>query len=648
MKLKSLVKRYDPYAIEPPAKRRLRIFAFDPSLEYELSKALISRITVEVPWMDSPDPDSPGGPEPGPIGEYVEVIDFDPASGYCYEPVNLNDIYITANNGLEPSDGNPQFHQQMVYAVSMLTIKNFDLALGRCALWAPRELRYEGKKQFEYVPRLRIYPHAMRETNAYYSTQKKALLFGYFPATPADPGKHLPGGIVFTCLSHDIIAHETTHALLDGLHRRYIESSNPDVLSFHEAFADIVAIFQHFTFKDAVRHQIAKCRGDLETANLLAELAVEFGQATGRSGALRSAIGTDPQPLLIEQVYEPHKRGSLLVAAVFDAFLLIYKSRTADLIRIASEGTGILPEGELHPDLVNRLASEATKAAQHVLTMCIRALDYLPPIDITFGEYLRALITADYDLVPDDDLGYRVAFIESFRRRGIYPRNVRSLSLESLLWKNPKKYEEGDDRIYFASDLNKALLSWSLSSNREKTYDEMIRIHKDVHEIFERSREYKQNVLEGLQLIDEDKDGIFYSGLKFEIHSIRPVRRVGPDGQLLTDVLIEVTQKLPGFFNKGLRDIWKLVSETPIDELTPDFWFRGGCTILLDSETGEIRYCIYKDITSENRYKRQSNYISGKQIDPSFRETFFGSDRFDSESEIFAFLHKSADEEEII
>ena len=27
-----------------------------------------------------------------------------------------------------------------------------------------------------------------------------------------------------------------------------------------------------------------------------------------------------------------------------------------DLLRIATSGTGVLPEGELHPDLVNRLA----------------------------------------------------------------------------------------------------------------------------------------------------------------------------------------------------------------------------------------------------------------------------------------------------
>src|SRR5262249_1984825 len=165
-------------------------------------------------------------------------------------------------------------------------------------------------------------------------------------------------------------------------------------------------------------------------------------------GALRDAIGEidprthawkprKPDPAEYQNTHEPHARGAILVAAVFDAFLSIYESRVADLLRIASEGSGVLRPGNLHPDLVNRLAQEAAKAAQHVLRMCIRALDYCPPVDLTFGDYLRALITADFDLVPDDDLGYRVAVIEAFRRRGIYPEGVRTLSVESLRWADP-------------------------------------------------------------------------------------------------------------------------------------------------------------------------------------------------------------------
>ena len=119
---------------------------------------------------------------------------------------------------------------------------------------------------------------------------------------------------------------------------------------------------------------------------------------------------------------------------MFDAFVLIYESRVSDLRRIATGGTGVLPAGDIHPDLARRFADEASKAAQHVLTICIRALDYLPPVDMTFGDYLRALITADMVIVPDDSKRYRLAFIEAFRNHGIYPLDVRSLGEDSLRW----------------------------------------------------------------------------------------------------------------------------------------------------------------------------------------------------------------------
>src|SRR5262249_5972745 len=146
---------------------------------------------------------------------------------------------------------------------------------------------------------------------------------------------------------------------------------------------------------------------------------------------------TTPNPLAYQTLTEPHERGAILVAAVFDAFLAIYRRRISDLLRIATSGTGVLPAGDLHPDLVNRLAEEAAKSAQHVLRMCIRPLDYSPRLSLSFGDYRRAIITADTDLVPDDDHGYRIAMTEGFRRRGIYPLDIRTLSTDTLLWLPP-------------------------------------------------------------------------------------------------------------------------------------------------------------------------------------------------------------------
>ena len=191
---------------------------------------------------------------------------------------------------------------------------------------------------------------------------------------------------------------------------------------------------------------------------MLGELATQFGEALrGNRGALRNMIGREddegqlacrsvPTPADYVNAVEAHDRGAVLVATIFDAFQRIYAFRTRDLLRIATNGTGVLPEGSISRDLVGRLASEAAEIAEHLLHICIRALDYSPPNDITFGSYLRALITADLDIAPEDENGYRVALIEAFRARGIFPSRVNTLSVESLLWQAPqftKKRGEG-------------------------------------------------------------------------------------------------------------------------------------------------------------------------------------------------------------
>lgn len=172
-----------------PPFRKLRSYAFDPSLSLKMDTAPINNIVYKIPWEEL---------MPGPTGEYIEVIDYDPTVKEFYRPVDLDDEFLLAQDGLDPSESNPQFHQQMVYAVTMLTIKNFERALGRKIFWSRRRVStpvYE-----EYVGRLRVYPHAMREANAYYTPIKKALLFGYFAATPANETLNMPDSHM-TCIS---------------------------------------------------------------------------------------------------------------------------------------------------------------------------------------------------------------------------------------------------------------------------------------------------------------------------------------------------------------------------------------------------------------------------------------------------------------
>lgn len=393
-----------------PATRPLKIYPTDPTQGYEPAK----KVSIAIDYEPL---------EPGPDGSRLEVVDYDGHAKTFYEQINLEDPAILMQGGLDPSEADPRFHQQMVYAVASRTVANFDRALGRRI-----SLRAGSKRR-----KLRLFPHAFKGRNAFYDRDLHAVLFGYFDADLEDAGANIPGQTIFTCLSHDIVAHEMTHAIVDRLRRNFLEPTNVDVPAFHEGFSDIVALFQHFSFPELVADAIRAGRGDLRRPTALVELARQFGFATGEGKSLRSALD-DPNAKLLDEVSEPHDRGAILVAAVFDGFFATYSARISDLIRIATGGSGALPRGELQYDLTNRIANEAARTAQRHLDICIRAFDYLPPVDITFGDYLRALVTADFELNPEDEYCQRAAIIEGFRRRGIYPIGVVSMAEDSLRW----------------------------------------------------------------------------------------------------------------------------------------------------------------------------------------------------------------------
>ena len=616
----------------PPPSRRLRVYALDPSVGKKLASVSVNVTTLSLPWDDHPEEGKPI--LPGPIGEYLEVIDVDPASDRVYEPVDLNEKTLLAQDGWPPSEGNPQFHQQMVYAVAMTTIGHFERALGRRALWAPRYAEEKGARGGKRlvgkeVPRLRIYPHALRTDNAYYSPARKALLFGYFPADSAHGDVTTPGSTVFTCLSSDIVAHEVSHALLDGLHRRLQEASNPDVPAFHEAFADIVALFQHFTMRNLLEFEIARARGSLSASNLLSGLARQFGEGSGRRGPLREYGEAEMADLDYATTMKPHDRGSILVFAVYEAFLQIVARRTESLILLATGGTGVLPEGSLHPSLVSSLADETSRAASQVLTMCIRALDYCPSVDITFGEYLRALVTADMDAFPEDAHGYRLAFLESFRNWKLLPGDVRTVSEETLVWNAPEEPSP--------SWLKGALKDLDLGWDRDLDRSEIFKLNEENRWRFWRALKkafgedptlYAQfGLLPDIPRYGPDGEVLTVppkGETTFDVFSVRPTRRVAPDGSFRTEVVAVIHQR-------------QALPMTGEDFSRGWFWFRGGATVIIDPRRGreEIRYNIIKNSGSRARQERQRRTAAGNWVSP-LRALYFG----DELSEPFALLHR--------
>jgi hypothetical protein len=618
-----------------PVYRHLRGYALDPGFSTRLDTAGINEVVYRIPFETL---------APGPIGEYLEVMDFDPASKTWYEPVDLREERVASQHGLTPSEGNPQFHQQFVYAVGMKTIQHFERALGRKVVWYPRILRprqdaddvRDVRWPREYVPRLRIYPHALRDANAYYDPQKAALLFGYFEAAARTQGANHPGGLVFTCLSPDIVAHEMTHAILDSIHHRYIEDTNPDVAAFHEGFADIVALLQRFTFGELVQHQLAASRGQVDEYTVFGELATQFGEALeGHRGALRSMIGRwnekdewvplKPSPSDYADNVEAHDRGAVLVATIFDAFQRIYRHRTRDLFRIATSGTGVLPEGSISPDLVGRLAREAASIAEHLLHVCIRALDYSPPNDVNFGTYLRALITADLDIAPEDENGYRVALIEAFRARGILPHRINTLSVESLCWDRPTFTRRQQDVLdYLAGEVKPLITALVDTRDRHELYTRSMSAQARLQQLLmSRSRRLTSDEWEAFlnrlgltsrpvsELFGKDSRKVRFLRdntpddsytPRIECHTIRPAFRAGREGRQIEQVLVTLTQRITA-------DIGQ-------DGERRRMVFRGGCSVILSlGDLNTVEYVILKNIKSYDRFCRQAAYLNAEDPD---------------------------------
>ena len=213
----------------------------------------------------------------------------------------------------------------------MRTLGLFEFALGRRVAWG-----FEGHQLY-------VAPHAFLEANAFYSEEDKALMFGYFDSAKTSRR-------VFTCLSHDIVAHETTHALLDGVRDGFTTPSTPDQAAFHEGFADVVALLSVFSLPKAVELALTGGKpsklenrirlipaAQVSTKAILNSMLLGLGKQFGaslddegvRADCLRRSAQIEPDPGLLQSARyeEPHERGELFAAAVLRSFVALWSSR---------------------------------------------------------------------------------------------------------------------------------------------------------------------------------------------------------------------------------------------------------------------------------------------------------------------------------
>jgi hypothetical protein len=531
--------------VQKPSTRWLTVLAQDPDVA-DKGGVITTRVKVPAEPLFA-----------GPRGSRVEIVDYDASSDCFYGPFEIpeNDDPFEIERDREALVGNPRFHAQNVYGIVASTLFEFERALGRHLSWG-----------FEYGShQLKVFPHAFAEPNAFYSKCDECLAFGYFPVRGPDSEK------VFTCLSHDIVTHETTHALIDGLRDQLMRPSSDDQAAFHEGFADIIAILktlqnlelvqfainEHLTInKRAGTVSVDEARAAIQNQDILFGLAKQMGKAVrgmGR-GALRHSTEIKPSKDLYtgESFRDPHDRGELLVAAVMHGFQLVWDKRLSGKLKL--EGREQSPRVAAW-----RVAEEGAKAAGHLLHMMIRAIDYLPPVHVDFGDFLSAILTADWQICPDDDLyGYRDAFRASFAAYGIEPA-YNGVASEPGVW-GPGT--QGRDISYARANMD------SLRWNREGMF---------------------KLLWENYNALDLDRD-IFT-----KVNSVRPVWRIGPEGFILRETVAEYYQKL----NKATQaDLKRLGIDFPESKTGGEpVDLVGGGTLIFD-EFGRLKFHIHNRITN--------------------------------------------------
>ena len=207
---------------------------------------------------------------------------------------------------------NEQFHQVNVWGIAQRVLEFYEApwSQGRPIPWG-----FEGN-------RLRLIPHAGEGKNAYYDRHSKALQFYYY-GQPDDPK--------FTCLSHDIVAHEMGHAVLDGIRPYYYESTSLQTTAFHEFVADFTAILSAIRNNDVRRVLLEVTEGKLSEPNFIAKLAEEFGThiKQGDRDYLRNALNEETMASIADS-NSPHFCSQVLTGAMFKIFTKIYENHAIE------------------------------------------------------------------------------------------------------------------------------------------------------------------------------------------------------------------------------------------------------------------------------------------------------------------------------
>ena len=324
----------------------------------------------------------------GPVTKRVAILNFDATTGELSPgvPFQRPAKGDAARYAIKDKNdfNSPDFNQVSVFATILKTMYMFEEAdtLGRPLTWA-----FNG-------PQLLVIPRAGEMANAFYERETHSLQFFHFlpESNPYKP--------VYTSLSHDIVCHQTGHAILDGISPDLYNCISPQSLALHEAIADLTALTMALRSDSLRRAVLQQTGGDLKGRTAFSRVAEEFGRARDPTAeSLRSLFNDrtlNPKDESRDEFgkpnrvarNEPHDLSEVLSGAFYSVLVKIFESNKQ---RKDSSGK---PRFDLDTAI--------WAAAERFKRMIFRALDYLPPGEVSFADYGRAIIASDQASHPNE------------------------------------------------------------------------------------------------------------------------------------------------------------------------------------------------------------------------------------------------------
>lgn len=257
--------------------------------------------------------------------------------------------------------GTPQFDAVHTFAIVRQTLTMYQRALARNGSDSP--IPWHWNTEANTDP-LHVYPYGLPNVmNAYYSRGENCLKFGDFIPTGSQSR-------VYTCRSLDIVAHETGHAVLDGLKPDWLLADQPPQTgALHEAFGDLTAIFLTLSQLDQCEAVVAQTKARMHDKTFLADIAEQFGLALGRPNGLRNA---DNDIGMAEAGSEVHALSQVFTGAVYDIL--------ADIFHF-----------ERHPDQFDD-AALLHRSGEYVKGLVLRAVMDAPASGASFADVANLML----------------------------------------------------------------------------------------------------------------------------------------------------------------------------------------------------------------------------------------------------------------